>query len=106
MHLVFYVPHRNFLRGFIFELFNKMNVNVMLIKLHCVVLLVFHFYTLSYAIIHSTFGHLRNGWGLRPSNHYYQCDGLKTSGSMISLGVESVVSQRKNTFFGNYILVY
>ena len=93
MHLVFHVPHRNFLRGFIFELFNKMNVNVMLIKLHCVVLLVFHFYTLSYAIIHSTFGHLRNGWGLRPSNHYYQCDGLKTSGSMISLGVESVVSQ-------------
>ena len=69
-----------------------MNVNVRPMKLRCVVFLLFHFYTLSSTIIHSTFGHLRNGWGIRPANHYYQCDGLKTSGSMISLGVESVVS--------------
>ena len=98
MHLVLHLPYRNFLRVFIFYLFNKMNVNVMLIQLQFVVLLVSHFYALSFAIIHSTFGHLRNGWGLRPSNHYYQCDGLKTSGSMISLGVESVVSQSKMSF--------
>ena len=76
-----------------------MNVNVRPMKLRCVVFLLFHFYTLSSTIIHSTFGHLRNGWGIRPANHYYQCDGLKTSGSMISLGVESVVSFVKIYYF-------
>ena len=88
MFLVF-MPKPKFLFGFILY---KMNVNVIFVKLRCVVFLLFHFYTLSSTIIHSTFGHLRNGWGIRPANHYYQCDGLKTSGSMISLGVESVVS--------------
>ena len=81
-----------------------MNVNVRPMKLRCVVFLLFHFYTLSSTIIHSTFGHLRNGWGIRPANHYYQCDGLKTSGSMISLGVESVVSFVKYFIFKKYVL--
>ena len=67
-----------------------MNVNVMARHLGAVFLL-FNI-TTCYGIIHSAFGHLRNGWGLRTSNHIYQCDGLKTSGSFISLGIEPVVS--------------
>ena len=94
------IPSHKFLFNFIF---NIMNVNVRPMKLRCVVFLLFHFYTLSSTIIHSTFGHLRNGWGIRPANHYYQCDGLKTSGSMISLGVESVVSFVKIYHFQKYM---
>ena len=85
--LLVLTPRPRFLFNFIF---NKMNVNVRLIRLRCVVFLLFHFYTLSSTIIHSTFGHLRHGWGIQPS--HFPCDGLKTSGSRISLGVESVVS--------------
>ena len=71
-----------------------MNVNVRLSKtLFCfVVLLVFNLSSVCHTIIQSSFGRLRNGWGIRPANHFYQCDGLKTSGSRFSLEVESVVS--------------
>ena len=70
-----------------------MNVNVRLSKtLFCFVVLVFDLSSVCHAIIHSSFGRLRNGWGIRPANHFYQCDGLKTSGSRFSLEVESVVS--------------
>ena len=70
-----------------------MNVNVRLSKtLFCFVVLVFNLSSVCHTIIHSSFGRLRNGWGIRPANHFYQCDGLKTSGSRFSLEVESVVS--------------
>ena len=69
-----------------------MNVNVMSKRICCVLFLLFNCYTLCYPIIHSSSRHLRNGWGLRPANHFYQCNGLKTSGSRFSLEVESVVS--------------
>ena len=70
-----------------------MNVNVRISKmLFCFVVLLFYLSSVCHAIIHSSFGRLRNGWGIRPANHFYQCDGLKTSGSRFSLEVESVVS--------------
>ena len=78
-----------------------MNVNVRLSKtLFCfVVFCVFDLSSVCLAIIHSSFGRLRNGWGIRPANHFYQCDGLKTSGSRFSLEVESVVSSYRLFIF-------
>ena len=77
-----------------------MNVNVRLSKtVFCFVVLVFDLSSVCHAIIHSSFGRLRNGWGIRPANHFYQCDGLKTSGSRFSLEVESVVSSYRLFIF-------
>ena len=74
-----------------------MNVNVMGMSfLRGVVLFVLFNVTTCYGIIHSTFtGHLRNGWGLRTTNHIYPCAGLKTSGSFMSHGIGPVVSYLK-----------
>ena len=91
-----------------------MNVNVRLSKtLFCfVVLLVFDLSSVCHTIIQSSFGRLRNGWGIRPANHFYQCDGLKTSGSRFSLEVESVVSSYWLSIFwftnllSNMVLLY
>ena len=77
-----------------------MNVNVRLSKtVFCFVVLVFNLSSVCHTIIHSSFGRLRNGWGIRPANHFYQCDGLKTSGSRFSLEVESVVSSYRLFIF-------